>query len=80
MKSLITRCALVAGFVVAVLTFPALASSPTTISDGPLFSSKTAQLKFAANPYDCFTDDGYGRKRPCSAGYKKGKKAKTSNK
>ena len=20
--------------------------------------------------YQCFTDDGYGRKRPCSAGYK----------
>jgi hypothetical protein len=24
----------------------------------------------AANPYTCMTDDGYGRKRPCSAGYK----------
>ena len=23
-----------------------------------------------SNSYDCFTDDGYGRKRPCSAGYK----------
>jgi hypothetical protein len=23
----------------------------------------------AANPYECFTDDGYGRMRPCSAGY-----------
>ena len=22
-----------------------------------------------ANQYECFTDDGYGRKRPCSAGY-----------
>jgi len=25
--------------------------------------------QMAANPYECFTDDGYGRKRPCSAGY-----------
>ena len=23
-----------------------------------------------ANVYTCMTDDGYGRKRPCSAGYK----------
>lgn len=23
----------------------------------------------AANPYECFTDDGYGRKRPCAQGY-----------
>ena len=22
-----------------------------------------------SNQYECFTDDGYGRKRPCSAGY-----------
>lgn len=24
----------------------------------------------AANKYTCMTDDGYGRQRPCSAGYK----------
>ena len=24
----------------------------------------------AASVYTCMTDDGYGRKRPCSAGYK----------
>jgi hypothetical protein len=27
-----------------------------------------AQKPTAANPYECLTDDGYGRKRPCSAG------------
>ena len=34
-----------------------------------LTTSGTAR---AANwdQYQCFTDDGYGRKRPCSAGYK----------
>jgi hypothetical protein len=25
----------------------------------------------AANPYECFTDDGYGRKRSCSQGYRR---------
>jgi hypothetical protein len=30
----------------------------------------TAAPKQSANPYDCFTDDGYGRKRSCSQGYK----------
>jgi hypothetical protein len=25
---------------------------------------------FAKDKYECMTDDGYGRKRPCSAGYK----------
>ena len=29
----------------------------------------TAAPKQAASSYDCFTDDGYGRKRPCSAGF-----------
>ena len=29
----------------------------------------TAAGPGAANKYECFTDDGYGRKRPCSAGY-----------
>jgi hypothetical protein len=29
---------------------------------GPAFSAK--------NKYACMTDDGYGRKRPCSADYK----------
>jgi hypothetical protein len=27
-------------------------------------------IALAANPYVCMTDDGYGRRRPCSAGYK----------
>jgi len=26
--------------------------------------------KTASNPYECFTDDSDGRKRPCSAGYR----------
>jgi hypothetical protein len=30
-----------------------------------------AQSKSASNAYQCFTDDGYGRLRSCSQGYKK---------
>jgi hypothetical protein len=30
----------------------------------------------AANPYECFTDDGYGRKRSCSQGYRQKRVAK----
>lgn len=30
-----------------------------------------ASAKTAANPYECFTDDGYGRKLPCSFRYQK---------
>jgi hypothetical protein len=33
----------------------------------PGFGSGAASAK---NPYVCMTDDGYGRYRPCSAGYK----------
>jgi hypothetical protein len=28
-----------------------------------------SQKPAVSNQYECFTDDGYGRKRPCSAGY-----------
>lgn len=29
--------------------------------------ASAAQKPTASNPYECLTDDGYGRKRPCSA-------------
>ena len=52
--------------------FAALMATATLASSllpGALSTSGTAR---AANwdQYQCFTDDGYGRKRPCSAGYK----------
>ena len=28
-----------------------------------------AQKQITSNPYDCFTDEGYGRKRSCSSSY-----------
>jgi hypothetical protein len=34
----------------------------------PLLSASAPAV--AKSKYDCFTDDGYGRKRPCSADYK----------
>jgi hypothetical protein len=34
-----------------------------------------AKEKTATSRYECFTDDGYGRKLPCSYGYKLQKRA-----
>jgi hypothetical protein len=36
---------------------------------GTAHVATAAPRQTASNPYDCVTDDGYGRKRPCSAGY-----------
>lgn len=33
-------------------------------------SASATQQKSRATSYECFTDDGYGRKRPCAQGYK----------
>jgi hypothetical protein len=41
------------------------------VGTGPSYAQQTAPAATAANPGDCFTDDGYGRKRPCSAGLTK---------
>ena len=30
-----------------------------------------AQTRSTTNPYQCYTDDGYGRLRSCSQGFKK---------
>jgi hypothetical protein len=35
----------------------------------------TAAQKSASSKYECFTDDGYGRKLPCSYGFKLAKRA-----
>ena len=34
-----------------------------------------AEKQKSASRYECFTDDGYGRKLPCSSGYKLQKRA-----
>src|SRR6266702_2593710 len=34
-----------------------------------------AAQKSASSKYECFTDDGYGRKLPCSYGFKLAKRA-----
>jgi hypothetical protein len=54
----------------AVLGLLAIAGANTSVA---------ASQKGAANSYECFTDDGYGRKLPCSYSYKRVKSAgKTS--
>ena len=37
---------------------------------GIAVSGMNVSVASAASKYTCMTDDGYGRKRPCSAGYK----------
>jgi hypothetical protein len=72
MKSL-TRGAVLAALGLAVTALPAFAVGSGKLTDTPQFQSSLAVL--AQN--QCFTDDGYGRKRSCSAGYfKKSKKKK----
>jgi len=39
-----------------------------SLSTGANVATAAGQ-KSIANQYECFTDDGYGRKRPCSAGF-----------
>jgi hypothetical protein len=43
-----------------------------TLASASLPSALSSGTALAASPdkYVCMTDDGYGRKRPCSAGYK----------
>jgi hypothetical protein len=43
----------------------------TTLAAAPLPQAlSTAGIAAAANKYECMTDDGYGRRRSCSAAYK----------
>jgi hypothetical protein len=46
------------------LIFAAGANTASAASNTASAASKTA------SKYECFTDDGYGRKLPCSYGYK----------
>jgi hypothetical protein len=57
-----------AGLAACVLAFPAAASvaASGTSGSGP---AKVDAVRYAA--VQCMTDDGYGRKRPCSSLYKK---------
>jgi len=55
----------------------ALAALAFTFIGGAQLASAD-QKQTAANPYECFTDDGYGRKRPCSAGYQQKRAEKPS--
>ena len=68
MTSPIVRTIMLAGFTLALPVLPALASFTTSNgTDGRVVRTPATQLAFV----DCMTDDGYGRKRSCSAQYKK---------
>jgi len=68
MKSTIIRTLAIAGFVIALPAVPALAFVTGNVGAK---SAAPAGIHLAANKYECFTDDGYGRKFPCSARYKR---------
>jgi hypothetical protein len=74
MKSLAIRAALLAGIGTVAMTLPA-ASLPSSGSTDAR-QAKPVAVQYAASPYDCYTDDGYGRKRSCSASFKKKTKKK----
>ena len=74
MKSLAIRATLLAGIGAAAATFPAAAMPSSDRTD--VRQSKPIAMQYAASPYDCYTDDGYGRKRSCSANFKKKTKKK----
>jgi hypothetical protein len=76
MTSFGLRSAILAAIGIASLTLPASAlNSPTLDQNASLMTS--AMTRLAVQPNECFTDEGYGRKRSCSAGlYKKNKKKK----
>jgi hypothetical protein len=50
-----------AKFAIAAVGLVALAGSANVAS--------ATQQKSTASNYECFTDDGYGRKRPCAQGF-----------
>jgi hypothetical protein len=74
MKSLAIRAALLAGIGTVAMTFPAASLPSSDRTD--VRQSKPIAAQYAASPYDCYTDDGYGRKRSCSASFKKKTKKK----
>lgn len=53
---------------IAAIGLAALAGSTSVAS---------ASQKTGAANYECFTDDGYGRKRPCAQGFKSKSAAQT---
>ena len=66
MTSTITRMAILAGF--ATIGFVSPASSLGLSGTESAAPARAAGVQYAA--VVCMTDDGYGRKRPCSADYK----------
>jgi hypothetical protein len=52
------------------LVYTAMAFAALGLTAGANVAT-AAQKQTAGNKYECFTDDGYGRKLPCSYSYQK---------
>jgi len=72
MTSMIGRMLLIAGIATVGLAGPAMSIGSNGISEAT--PAREARTQYAQE--QCFTDDGYGRKRPCSQGFKAKRKAK----
>jgi hypothetical protein len=68
---LITRRTLMNKLLITTMSLSALG---VVLAAGTNVASATEKQK-SASRYECFTDDGYGRKLPCSYGYKVSKRA-----
>jgi len=64
------KSTLIRACVLAAIALPALPALAFTGVSG-LKSAAPSGIEHVANKYECFTDDGYGRKFPCSARYKR---------
>ena len=77
MRSFGLRSAFLAAIGIAALTLPATALNSTAL-DNSASLMNSAMTRLAAQPSECFTDEGYGRKRSCSAGFHKKNKKEES--
>jgi hypothetical protein len=65
---LIIRTLVLAGSALALPVVPALAAMAI---NGSIAGGISSDVTHVAGKFECFTDDGYGRKFPCSAQYKR---------
>jgi len=72
MTSMTVRMLLLAGIAMVGLAGPAMSLGSNGTSE--VTPARAAGTQYAQD--QCFTDDGYGRKRPCSQGFKAKRKAK----
>lgn len=69
MQSPNVRTIMLAGFTTLILAMPAFAFPIGNLAATQ--TSRATNVQYNVNKFECFTDDGYGRFRPCSSSYKR---------